>query len=102
MTVKWLKWAAIRAIRTVAQCAASLIGVGAVMSDIDWMVVGSSALLAGILSLLTSIGSLPEVELEDRANKFETAAKENEDCYVQMLRENNNLRETLYSGKDVK
>jgi len=57
------KAAAIRAIRTIAQTAVSLIGVGAVMSDIDWLRVGSASLLAGILSVLTSIATgLPEVD----------------------------------------
>ena len=58
----WFKAASIRAVKTVAQTAASLIGVGAVMSDIDWMMVGSASLLAGILSILTSIAGLPEVK----------------------------------------
>ena len=58
----WLKAALIRAIKTVAQTAVSLIGVGAVMSDIDWVMVGSASVLAGILSILTSIAGLPEVE----------------------------------------
>lgn len=59
----WLKCAGMRAIKTVAQTAVSLIGVGAVMSDVDWAMVGSSSLLAGILSLLTSVATkLPEVE----------------------------------------
>ncbi len=59
----WLKCAGIRAIKTVAQTAVSLVGVGAVMSDVDWAMVGSSSLLAGILSLLTSVATkLPEVE----------------------------------------
>lgn len=58
----WLKAAAVRAVKTVAQTAVSLIGVGAVMSDIDWLMVGSASLLAGILSLLTSVAGLPEVK----------------------------------------
>lgn len=58
----WLKAALIRAIKTVAQTAVSLIGVGSVMSDINWMMVGSASLLAGILSILTSVAGLPEVE----------------------------------------
>lgn len=82
----WIKYAAIRAIKTVAQTAASLIAVGAVMSDINWPMVGSAAMLAGILSLLTSVAGLPEVELE------QTAA-DNERCYVQMVAECNQLRE---------
>lgn len=58
----WIKAAAVRAVKTVAQTAVSLIGVGAVMSDIDWVMVGSASLLAGILSLLTSVAGLPEVK----------------------------------------
>jgi hypothetical protein len=64
MNRKWLRAAAIRAVRTVAQAAVSLIGVGAVMSDIDWLRVASASLLAGILSLLTSVAGLPEVDGE--------------------------------------
>ena len=61
---KWLKLAGIRAIKTVAQTAVALIGVGSVMSDINWLQVGSAALLAGILSLLTSVAGIPEEQLE--------------------------------------
>lgn len=60
--MNWFKAAGIRAVKTVAQTAVSLISVGAVMSDIDWIMVGSASLLAGILSLLTSVVGLPEVE----------------------------------------
>lgn len=59
---QWIKCAGIRAIKTVAQTAVSLIGVGTVMSDINWVMVGSASLLAGILSLLTSVAGLPEME----------------------------------------
>ena len=62
---KWIKCAGIRAIKTVAQTAVSLIAVGSVMSDVNWVQVGSAALLAGILSLLTSIAGIPEEKLED-------------------------------------
>lgn len=58
----WIKAAAVRAVKTVAQTAVSLIGVGAAMSDIDWLMVGSASLLAGILSILTSVAGLPEVK----------------------------------------
>ena len=58
----WIKAAAVRAVKTVAQTAVSLIGVGAVMSDIDWVMVGSASLLSGILSILTSVAGLPEVK----------------------------------------
>ena len=62
---KWFKLAGIRAIKTVAQTAVSLIAVGSVMSDVNWIQVGSAALLAGILFLLTSIAGIPEEKLED-------------------------------------
>ena len=58
----WIKCAGMRAIKTIAQTAVSLIGVGTVMSDVDWMMIGSASLLAGILSLLTSVAGLPEME----------------------------------------
>ena len=58
----WAKAAVVRAIKTVAQTAIALIGVGTVMSDIDWIMVGSASLLSGILSILTSIAGIPEVE----------------------------------------
>ena len=61
----WIKAAAVRAVKSVAQTAVSLIGVGAVMSDIDWVMVGSASLLAGILSILTSVAGLPEVKEEE-------------------------------------
>ena len=57
----WLRAAAVRAIKTVAQTAVATIGVSAVMSEVDWIMVGSASLLAGILSLLTSVAGLPEV-----------------------------------------
>lgn len=59
---KWFKAAAVRAIKTVAQTAIGTIGASAYMGDVNWMMVGSASLLAGILSLLTSIAGLPEVE----------------------------------------
>jgi len=60
--LKWLKAAGIRALKTAAQTAAAIIGVSALMQDVDWAVVGSTALLAAILSLLTSLGGLPELK----------------------------------------
>jgi hypothetical protein len=63
-TKRWWKAAGIRAVKTVAQTAVATIGVSAAMSDVDWMLVGSASLLAGILSLLTSIAGLPELETE--------------------------------------
>ena len=60
----WFKAAAIRAIKTVAQTAVATIGTSAVMGAVDWIMVGSASLLAGILSMLTSIAGLPEVKAE--------------------------------------
>lgn len=58
----WIKAAGIRALKTVAQTAAATIATAAVMSDVNWLMVGSASLLAGILSLLTSVAGLPELE----------------------------------------
>lgn len=59
---KWFKAAGVRAIKTVAQTAIATIGTVAAMGDVNWLMVGSASLLAGILSILTSIAGLPEVE----------------------------------------
>lgn len=61
----WGKAAAVRAVKTMAQTALALVSVGTVMSDIDWWVVLSASCLAGILSLLTSVAGLPEVDEEN-------------------------------------
>lgn len=60
--MNWFKPAGIRAIRTIAQTAVATIGTAAVMAEVDWVMVLSASLLAGLLSLLTSIASLPEKE----------------------------------------
>lgn len=65
MVKKWFKAAGIRAVKTMAQTALSLISVGTVMSDIDWMVVGSASLVAGVYSMLTSVAGLPELKEGD-------------------------------------
>ena len=59
--ITWIKAAAVRAIKTVAQTAVAMIGTSMVISEVDWLMVGSASLLAGLLSLLTSVSGLPEV-----------------------------------------
>lgn len=58
----WIKAAGVRAIKTVAQTAVATIGTNALMGEVDWIMVGSAAILAGILSLLTSVAGLPELK----------------------------------------
>ena len=62
ITKQWLRAAGIRAIKTMAQTAIATIGSSAVLSAVDWKVVASASVLAGILSLLTSTAGLPELE----------------------------------------
>lgn len=57
----WLKAAGVRAVKTVAQTAAATIGTSALLSQVDWRMVISASILAGVLSLLTSVAGLPEV-----------------------------------------
>lgn len=59
---EWWKCAGIRALKTVAQSAIAMIGTSVLMSDVNWLAVASASLLAGILSLLTSVAGIPEVE----------------------------------------
>lgn len=64
-TKDWMKKAGIRAVKTMAQTAVAVIGTSAVMASVDWKVVLSSTVLAGILSVLTSIGGIPEVKSKE-------------------------------------
>lgn len=59
---RWAKAAGVRAIKTLAQTAAATIGVATVMSEVDWIAVASASILAAVLSMLTSVSGLPEVE----------------------------------------
>ena len=61
-TQKWAKAAGIRALKTMAQTAVAVIGTGAVISTVDWKMVVSSAIVAGVVSLLTSVAGIPEVD----------------------------------------
>lgn len=61
-TKDWLKAAAVRAVKTVAQTAVATIGTSAVLSEVNWLAVLSASALAGVLSILTSIAGLPEVK----------------------------------------
>ena len=68
----WTKAASVRAVKTMAQTALSLISVGAVITEVNWLTVGSASVVAGVYSLLTSIAGLPEVQnLEDVATENE-------------------------------
>lgn len=60
-TVEWCKKSGIRAIKTMAQSAIGAIGAAATMGAVDWRVVGSTAVLAGVVSILTSVAGIPEV-----------------------------------------
>lgn len=63
-TKKWAKAAVVRAVKTMAQTAVAVIGTAAVVSAVDWKVVVSSAVVAGVVSILTSVAGIPEVEGE--------------------------------------
>ena len=62
MNKKWWKAAGVRAVKTMAQTAVATIGTAMVLSEVNWAVIASSAVLAGVLSLLTSVAGLPEVK----------------------------------------
>lgn len=61
-TQKWMKAAAVRAVKTMAQTAVAVIGTAAVVSEVDWKMTVSAAVVAGVVSLLTSVAGIPEVK----------------------------------------
>lgn len=73
----WVKRAGVRAIKTVAQTAIATIGTSVALSDVDWKLIFSASALAGILSLLTSVAGLPEVEADEEARKLQEARRLN-------------------------
>lgn len=76
-TKKWLKAAGIRAIKTICQTAVATIGTTTMFSEVNWAMVGSTSLLAGVLSLLTSLAGLPE--LEEVPEEYEDAGDEEDE-----------------------
>lgn len=64
MILEWMRAAGVRALRTVAQTAAATVGTAVMLGEVNWAAVVSAAALAGILSLLTSVGGLPELKKE--------------------------------------
>ena len=80
-TKEWFKAAAIRALKTIAQTAIATIGTAAVIGQVDWILVGSASLMAGILSILTSIAGLPEVKKAEEIKKLDE--KESESAAIE-------------------
>lgn len=62
MSKKWLKAALVKAVKTIAQTAVATIGTSMVISEVNWVMVASASVLAGVISILTSVAGLPEVE----------------------------------------
>ena len=68
-TKKWMKRASVRAVKTMAQTAIGVIGTGTVISSVDWKIVVSASIVAGVVSMLTSVAGIPEVESEVEDNE---------------------------------
>lgn len=69
MSKIWWKYAGIRALKTFCQTAIATIGTSATIGEVNWILVGSTSLLSAILSILTSLAGIPEVELEENKQK---------------------------------
>ena len=61
-TKQWIKYALLRAVKTIAQVAVATIGTAAALGEVDWVLVASTSVMAGILSILTSVAGIPEVK----------------------------------------
>lgn len=68
-TKKWIKAAGVRAVKTMAQTAVAVIGTAAVIAAVDWKVVVSSSIMAGIVSILTSVAGIPEVQEQEESEE---------------------------------
>lgn len=66
-SVKWWKASLVRCVRTICQTAIGIIGASVVLSDVNWVTVASASVLAGVLSLLTSVAGLPEIKEDNNA-----------------------------------
>lgn len=75
---QWIKAAGVRAVKTACQTAIGVIGAASVMGGVEWLTVGSAALLAAIVSLLTSLAGLPEVEDDEGVDVSDVAAAHSE------------------------
>lgn len=75
--IHWLKRAGVRGARTVAQSAIASIGVSSAIGEIDWMYVLSTAMFAGVISILSSIRGLPEIRMEEQLIKMQNMNQEN-------------------------
>lgn len=81
---EWIKKAGVRAIKTVAQAAIAMIGTAAVLQEVDWRMVVSAAVLAGVLSLLTSVAGLPELTEEKLNGAYTDNRMDEEDSETEI------------------